>query len=62
MHFRPPEEQNQHKITCGVNVSVLQTVLGSIQQRLDTAGVQANIITSGTGGAGVEGVKTPVLT
>lgn len=49
MHFRPPEEQNDHKVTCGVNVSVLQRVLDSIQQRLDGAGVQANIITSGTG-------------
>jgi hypothetical protein len=49
MHFRPPEEQNDHKITCGVNVAVLQRVLDSIQQRLDGAGVQANIITSGTG-------------
>lgn len=49
MHFRPPEEQNEHKITCGVNVSVLQQVLDSIQQSLDAAGVQSNIITSGTG-------------
>ncbi len=49
MHFRPPEEQNDHKVTCGVNVSVLQRVLDSIQQRLVSAGVQANIITSGTG-------------
>lgn len=50
MHFRPPEEQNDHKVTCGVNTAVLQCVLDSIQQRLDGAGVQANIITSGTGG------------
>lgn len=50
MHFRPPEEQNDHKVTCGVNTAVLQRVLDSIQQRLDGAGVQANIITSGTGG------------
>jgi hypothetical protein len=49
MHFRPPEEQNDHKVTCGVNVSVLQPVLDSIQQRINSAGVQANIITSGTG-------------
>jgi hypothetical protein len=49
MHFRPPEEQNDHKVTCGVNVSVLQPVLDSIQQRINSAGVQVNIITSGTG-------------
>lgn len=49
MHFRPPEEQNDHKVTCGVNTAVLQRVLDSIQQRLDSGGVQANIITSGTG-------------
>ncbi len=26
MHFRPPGEQNEHKITCGVQVGVLQQV------------------------------------
>ncbi len=26
MHFRPPEEQNDHKVTCGVHVDILQTV------------------------------------
>jgi len=26
MHFRPPEEQNEHKITCGVHVNALQQV------------------------------------
>jgi hypothetical protein len=51
MHFRPPEEQNDHKVTCGVNTAVLQRVLDSIQQRLDGEKVQANIITSGTGTA-----------
>lgn len=50
MHFRPPDEQNDHKVTCGVNVSVLQQVLDQIQAALEAAGVQANIITSGTGG------------
>jgi hypothetical protein len=49
MHFRPPEEQNQHKVTCGVAVSALQRVQDAIQGRLDAARVKANIITSGTG-------------
>lgn len=49
MHFRPPEEQNEHKVTCGVNISSLGHVLSHIEQHLQQAGVQANIITSGTG-------------
>jgi hypothetical protein len=50
MHFRPPNEQNDHKVTCGVNVGVLQKVLDQLQGSLDKARVQANIIVSGTGG------------
>lgn len=71
MHFRPPEEQNDHKVTCGVNTAVLQRVLDSIQQRLDSDRVQANIITSGTGmvvkqtgrgrGGGLAACMQPVL-
>jgi len=49
MHFRPPEEQNDHKVTCGVNVSVLDKVLGMVNKTLADASVQANIITSGHG-------------
>lgn len=49
MHFRPPDEQNDHKVTCGVNVGVLQQVLDLINASLEAAGVVANIITSGTG-------------
>jgi hypothetical protein len=49
MHFRPPDEQNDHKVTCGVNVGVLQKVLDQLQAALDKAHVQANIIVSGTG-------------
>jgi sucrose-6F-phosphate phosphohydrolase len=49
MHFRPPEEQNDHKVTCGVHVDALAGVLESVQAALDRAGVRANIITSGTG-------------
>lgn len=49
MHFRPPDEQNDHKVTCGVNVGVLQKVLDQLQSSLDAARVQANIIVSGTG-------------
>jgi hypothetical protein len=50
MHFRPPDEQNDHKVTCGVNVAVLPRVLDQLQTALAAAGVQLNVITSGTGG------------
>ncbi|GBF87879.1 sucrose phosphatase [Raphidocelis subcapitata] len=49
MHFRPPEEQNDHKVTCGVQVEALPRVLEVLQTRLAAAEVDANIITSGTG-------------
>ncbi|KAL6764257.1 sucrose-6F-phosphate phosphohydrolase-domain-containing protein [Haematococcus lacustris] len=49
MHFRPPDEQNKHKVTCGVAVSALARVLASLQQSLSGQGVRANIITSGHG-------------
>lgn len=49
MHFRPPEEQNQHKVTCGVNVQVLPSVLDDLERDLARGRVTANIITSGTG-------------
>jgi hypothetical protein len=49
MHFRPAEEQGEHKITCGVACSVLQQVTGHLQGRLDEAGVEANVIVSGKG-------------
>ena len=26
MHFRPPEEQNDHKVTCGVSADVVEKV------------------------------------
>jgi len=26
MHFRPPDEQNEHKVTCGVRVDVIEKV------------------------------------
>jgi hypothetical protein len=49
MHFRPPEEQNDHKVTCGVAVAVLQQVTELLQQQLDACGVRANVIVSGKG-------------
>ena len=26
MHFRPPDEQNDHKVTCGVRADIVQKV------------------------------------
>lgn len=49
MHFRPPEEQNDHKVTCGVQVEALPRVLEALETRLAAAEVDGNIITSGTG-------------
>jgi hypothetical protein len=55
MHFRPPEEQNDHKVTCGVATAALPRVLGGIEATLAAAGVDVNIITSGTGAGGLRG-------
>lgn len=49
MHFRPPDEQNEHKVTCGVSVAALQLVLRQVQRDLKRGGVKARLITSGTG-------------
>ncbi|GMH38515.1 hypothetical protein BSKO_06399 [Bryopsis sp. KO-2023] len=49
MHFRPPEEQNEHKVTCGVNVSVLDKVVAHIQKALDANNAKAKLISSGMG-------------
>ncbi|KAI8471812.1 MAG: sucrose-6F-phosphate phosphohydrolase-domain-containing protein [Monoraphidium minutum] len=49
MHFRPPEEQNDHKVTCGVQVGPLPGVLERIGAVLEKGRVDCNIITSGTG-------------
>ncbi|KAG1661702.1 hypothetical protein FOA52_002038 [Chlamydomonas sp. UWO 241] len=49
MHFRPKEELNEHKITCGVHTSVLERVLDNVRSGLGRAGVKANVITSGSG-------------
>ena len=47
--FRPDEEQNEHKLTCGVKKACLNKVLKHLQGKLDAALVQANIISSGIG-------------
>lgn len=49
MHFRPPEEQNDHKVTCGIHSSVEQLVTDHIHAALGAANVQANVILSGQG-------------
>lgn len=53
MHFRPPEEQNDHKVTCGVRTDALGRVKQLIEAALTAGAVEANVITSGTGGGGV---------
>ncbi|KAL3162887.1 hypothetical protein ABBQ32_009336 [Trebouxia sp. C0010 RCD-2024] len=49
MHFRPPEEQNDHKVTCGVHIDVVEQVQQQISNSLGADGVKARLILSGTG-------------
>lgn len=50
MHFRPPEEQNDHKVTCGVREAVVGKVEAHMKATLDRADVSAKLIVSGTQG------------
>ncbi len=49
MHFRPPEEQNDHKVTCGVHMDVMDQVQQQISDSLAAEGVEARLILSGKG-------------
>lgn len=49
MHFRPPNEQNEYKVTCGLAVTVLPKVLMTLSTLLEEGGVRANVIVSGIG-------------
>lgn len=49
MHFRPADEQNEHKITCGVHMQALESVLETVEGVLSVRSVKSNLITSGTG-------------
>jgi hydroxymethylpyrimidine pyrophosphatase-like HAD family hydrolase len=49
MHFRPPDEQNNHKVTCGVHASVVDQVQDRIRDSLKREGAQAKFILSGKG-------------
>ena len=48
MHFRPANEQNDFKVTVGVNVKSLPSVIDIIQEAIKDK-VQANLIYSGNG-------------
>ncbi|KAK9822128.1 hypothetical protein WJX74_009504 [Apatococcus lobatus] len=49
MHFRPPEEQNDHKVTCGVLAAQATNVQNSIRLALDEHAVTAKLVFSGKG-------------
>ncbi|KAL4425696.1 hypothetical protein ABPG75_009712 [Micractinium tetrahymenae] len=50
MHFRPPNEMSEHKVTCGVRVDVLEGVVASISADLAASGVAHRLVVSGSGG------------
>lgn len=49
MHFRPPSEMSEHKVTCGVRLDVLDSVLAGIKRELADGGVRHRIVVSGSG-------------
>ena len=49
-HFRPEEEQNAHKITCGLKDEKLGDFVETLEKYLKEKNVTAKIISSGTGG------------
>jgi len=49
MHFRPPDEQNEHKVTCGVRVDVIEKIKEIIARTLEKEKVSAQLIVSGRG-------------
>ena len=49
MHFRPPSEMNEHKVTCGVACHALDTVVKRIKGALEAENVAHKIIVSGSG-------------
>jgi hydroxymethylpyrimidine pyrophosphatase-like HAD family hydrolase len=49
MHFRPPNEMSEHKVTCGVRLNVLDKVLATIRSDLQQAGIRHRLVVSGSG-------------
>ncbi|PSC75747.1 fumarylacetoacetase [Micractinium conductrix] len=49
MHFRPPSEMSEHKVTCGVRINVLEKVLASVSADLAGAAVEHRMVISGSG-------------
>ena len=49
-HFRPEEEQNAHKITCGLKDEKVTAFVEELDKYLREKNVKAKIISSGTGG------------
>ena len=49
-HFRPANEQNEHKVTVGVKDEFVDTVQKIIHEACERDGIDVKIITSGSGG------------
>jgi sucrose-6F-phosphate phosphohydrolase len=49
MHFRPPHEMNEYKVTAGVLYAVLPHVLQSIEEDMSSKGMEYRAVVSGKG-------------
>lgn len=49
LHYRPPHELNEHKITCGVRTSVLSSLIPELEVLLNQREVKRQIVASGVG-------------
>ena len=59
MHFRPPDEQNEHKVTCGVKADVIDKVLFSHRYpALRHLAREAWLIIEGSGSGRIPGRQT----
>lgn len=49
MHFRPPSEMNEHKVTCGVRADVAEAVVAGLADTLAAQRVAHRLVVSGKG-------------
>lgn len=49
VHFRPPEEQNERKVTLGVRADALEVTLKVLKANLKNSGISYRVVVSGLG-------------